>query len=179
MSLFQKIYCSLVGPFRIFPNFFIIGAAKCGTTSLYDYLTQHPCIHSSLTKEPRYFDKYYYRGLNWYKTHYPSSLKKWVATKIKKKPFVVVDATPRYLDHPHTPDRIKEIVPSAKFVVLLRNPIDRAYSHYWYCRRLCIESNQFEEALKRELEMLELGEIKEMQIPLDDIVMSRKNLPKK
>ena len=154
MSFFQKTYCSIIGPSRISPNFFIIGAAKCGTTSLYDYLTQHPCIHSSLTKEPRYFDKYYYRGLNWYKTHYPSSVKKWFSTKIKKKPFVVIDATPRYLDHPHTPNRIKETISSPKFIVLLRNPIDRAYSHWNMRSGKKKESLSFDESIKTETQRI-------------------------
>jgi len=150
----QTTYCSLVGPFRVYPNCFIIGAAKCGTTSLYHYLMQHPNIHPSLSKEPRYFDKYYYRGLSWYRTHYPSSLSKWVITKIQKKPFVVVDATPRYIDHPHTPYRIKQTVPSAKFVVLLRNPIDRAYSHWNMRSGKRKEPLSFSEAVSKESERI-------------------------
>ena len=71
-----RIYCSLTGPLHILPDFYIIGTQKGGTSSLYDYLTEHPSIESCYSKEPSYFDRYYERGLNWYKINFPFKIQK-------------------------------------------------------------------------------------------------------
>ena len=77
----------LTGPFHILPDFIIIGAAKCGTTALYDYITQHPDIKKSKFKEIHYFNREFHRGVNWYKLFFPLKIKKFFVTKIKKKKF--------------------------------------------------------------------------------------------
>ncbi len=123
-------YCNITGPFHILPNFLIIGCPKCGTTSLYEYLIQHPYIHSAQGKEIDYFDRLYDRGLNWYKIKFPSKPSKFFSEKFLKKPFISGEATPRYLEHPHAINNIKKTIPNSKFIILLRNPIERAISHY-------------------------------------------------
>lgn len=157
-----RVYYGCSGFLHTTPDFYIIGAAKCGTTALYDYLIQHPSIHSAVTKEPRYFDKYYDRGINWYKVLFPSKFSKFFSKNILKKEFVTGEATPRYLDHPHVPKRIKKITPNAKFIVLLRNPVNRIYSHYNMRINSGKETLSLQEAIKMENKRTE-GEYKRMQ----------------
>jgi len=146
----HRIYCNLTGFLHVLPDFYIIGAAKSGTSSLYDYLVQHPGIQPTFTKEPRFFDKYYDRGFNWYKVNFPFKFHKILVTKFLKKNFLTCDATPRYLDHPHAPQRIKKLTPNAKLIVLLRNPINRAYSNYNMRVNTGAEDLTFEKAIERE-----------------------------
>lgn len=128
---------------RSLPDFLIIGTQKGGTTSLYSYLVQHPKIAPVLTKEIHYFDGYFTKGLAWYKAHFP------LALRMKGK--LTGEATPYYLYHPHAAKRAAELVPNAKLVILLRNPVERAYSHYNMGNRLNIENREsFEEAVEAE-----------------------------
>ncbi len=149
-------YCSLTGSFHPLPNYLIIGAAKCGTGSLYRYLNQHPQIKPALTKEVRFFDKYYNKGINWYRVFFPFK-------DLLKRKYVTGEATPRYLDHPHAPKRVQAVIPNAKFIVLLRNPIDRAYSMYNMRLSRGRETHSFEESIKLEKERTE-GEFKKMEL---------------
>lgn len=128
---------------RSLPDFLIIGTQKGGTTSLYSYLVQHPKIAPVLTKEIHYFDGHYSEGLPWYKAHFPFSF------QMKGK--ITGEATPYYLYHPHAPKRAAELVPNAKLIILLRNPVERAYSHYNMGNKLNIENREsFEEAIEAE-----------------------------
>jgi len=145
----QNIYCFLTGFMHVLPDFYIIGAAKSGTSSLYEYLIQHPAIYSAVSKEPRFFDKYYDRGINYYRVGFPFKFQKFSA-KRSGKDFVTGEATVRYLDHPFVPKRIKELTPNAKFLVLLRNPIERAFSHYTMMASKRKEELTFEEAINQE-----------------------------
>ena len=154
LSVFQN-YCKLTSGLHVLPDFYIIGGQKCGTTSLFMYLIGHPSIHSTAVKDIRFFDKYFEKGISWYKIFFPFTLQKIFSEKIYRRNFLTCDATERYLDHPHAPHRIKEITPNAKFIVLLRNPIDRAYSHYnMINHRENVSSseyhNSFEDAIKDE-----------------------------
>lgn len=143
-------YCSLTGCFHVLPDFLIIGFVKCGTTSLYEYLLQHPSVYPPIGKEIDYFDRLYHRGLNWYKTGFPFKFQKFFQKNCFGKNFVTGEATPRYIESPHALYRIKKIIPNAKFIVLLRNPIDRAYSHYNQNFSNGYEYLSFEEAIKQE-----------------------------
>ena len=151
VSLHRK-YCTLTGFLHVLPDFYVIGAAKCGTSSLYDYLIKHPSIQPVVIKEIRYFGKYYNRGLNWYRVCFPFRFQKYYVKNILKKDFLTGEATPRYLDNPHVPGRIKQITPNAKFIALLRNPIDRAYSHHNMMFNGGDETLSFEDAIKKEEE---------------------------
>lgn len=149
-------YCNLTGPLHILPDFYIVGFAKCGTTSLFEYLMQHPDVLHSVGKEIDYFGEYYSRGVNWYKVCFPLKLQKVMAEKANGRKCITGEATPRYIDHPHAPFRIKKITPNAKFIVLLRNPIDRAFSNYTMNVNSSLESERetlsFEKALEKEKE---------------------------
>ena len=153
----HRKYCSLTGFLHVLPNYLILGAQKSGTNSLYWYLLQHPSVGPANTKEIRFFDKYYDRGLNWYRVCFPLKFK-----RIFIKNLVTGEATERYLDHPHSPKRIKKNLPNAKFIILLRNPVDRAYSHYNMRFNSRRESLTFEEAIDKESERTK-GEFEKME----------------
>jgi len=158
----HRKYCSLTGNLHVLPDFYVIGAAKSGTSSLYEYIIQHPSIQPAVTKETHFFDRYYDRGINWYRVCFPFKSHKFIVKNLNKKKFITGEATPRYIDHPQAPKRIKELTPNAKFFVLLRNPIDRAYSQYNMNSRGDAETLSFEEAIKQETERTQ-GEYKKME----------------
>ena len=130
------------------PNFFILGAAKCGTSSLQNYLGEHPDICVSEPKEPFFFEAEYERGLDYYWGRYFSS---WSGER------AVGEARHRNLYLPYVPRRIAESVPDAKFIVAVRNPIDRAYSHWWHAYSRGLETLAFEDALEADRRRIESG----------------------
>jgi hypothetical protein len=129
---------------RQLPDFIIIGTQRGGTTSLYRYLTAHPDIAPALRKEVHYFDRYYEKGMDWYLAHFP----------VRGEVPMVGEASPYYLFHPDVPERARAVVPHAKFIALLRNPVDRAYSHHQMRVRKGLESLSFEDAIGKEHERL-------------------------
>ena len=158
--LFQGYrYCT--SPFRTLPNFFIIGAQRCGTTSLYSYLQGHPRVSSGLKKEISFFDKRYQKGLLWYRSQFPSFFFCKKLAGSQKAQIRLGDATPEYLFHPHAAQRIFSNMPDAKIIVMLRNPVDRAYSHYQHSVRFKFETLPFEKAIDQEEKRLE-GEREKM-----------------
>jgi hypothetical protein len=138
----------------VLPDFLIIGAQKCGTTSLYEYLIQHPDIYAATAKEVGYFDRYYQKGLPWYRSQFPSAFRKWYVRLILGRAFLTGEASTGYILNPHALKRISKIVPKAKLILMLRNPVDRAYSHYQHALRMKRESLSFEEAVKKEPERI-------------------------
>jgi len=157
-----RIYCNFAGPLHVLPDFLIIGAARSGTTSLYQYLVQHPNIEPCVVKQLHFFDQYFQRGTNWYRMNFPSSWNKFCATKIKKNKFITGEATPYYLQNPNTPKKVFELIPDVKLIALLRNPVDRAYSHFKRRKKNLSEKLSFEEATEQE-EMRIKGEMKKME----------------
>jgi hypothetical protein len=129
---------------RCLPDFIIIGAQRCGTTSLYNYLADHPRVAPSFMKETHFFDLHYAKGLGWYRAQFP------YRRDVVRRRLVVGEATPYYLFYPHASHRTQAVVPQAKLIVLLRNPIDRAYSHYHHEVSMGVETASFEEAIERE-----------------------------
>ena len=130
--------------YRLLPDFLIIGYQKCGTTSLYNYLAQHTNIAPAGRKETHYFSISYWRGINWYKSYFPT-----IFTKKKKGgktngKFITGEASPQYIYHTYSLDRIQKTLPNVKLILLLRNPIDRAYSAYQHVYKSCKEQHQFE-----------------------------------
>jgi Sulfotransferase domain len=151
----RATYRELTGPLRGLPSALIIGAQKGGTTSLFNYLVQHPEVRSPLGKEIHYFDLNYARGLTWYRGRFPYSHRLRGTT-------LTIDASPYYLVHPMVPARVRELLPDAKLIALLRNPIDRALSHYQHERRAGREPLSFAEAIAREPERL-AGELERLR----------------
>ena len=136
------------------PDFLIIGAQKCGTTSLYNYLTRHPHILPASQKEVHFFDFNYSKGLDWYRSQFPKMP--------SKQGFLTGEASPYYLFHPLTPERVRLHFPEVKLIVLLRNPVARAWSQYHHEVRLGFENLSFEEALAAENKRI-AGEIERMR----------------
>lgn len=153
----QKAVRAVSSPLRLLPDFMIIGTQKGGTTSLYNYLIDHPNIGPIFKKEPHFFDFNFYKGVSWYRAHFPSLLEKYYSERVHGQKYITGEASPYYLYHPLVPQRIKETMPTAytKFIVLLRNPIDRAYSHYQHEKRQPgVEPLSFTEAIEQEEERL-------------------------
>lgn len=135
-------------------DFLIIGAQKCGTTSLYRYLTQHPQIVSATRKEVHFFDLNYSLGLDWYSTQ---------LGKFNRPTCLYGEASPYYIFHPHVPQRVYQHFSRVKLIVLLRNPVDRAISHYYHeFNRLKAETLPLEEAIAREPDRLK-GELEKLE----------------
>lgn len=132
---------------RLLPDFIIIGFPKAGTTSLYHYLIQHPNVGASTEKELDFFNFSYWRGMSWYRTRFPTIFEKKKIEKITGTKFVVGEASPLYVYHPLVPQRIKQNLPNVKLIVILRNPIDRAYSHHQQNLRRGWDTMKFEEAI--------------------------------
>jgi len=128
-GLIKQNYRYITSPLRILPNFFVIGVVRSGTTSLFHYLNQHPNISGALYDELGYFDDNYHLGVNWYKSLFPTIFTKKRIQKEHGK-FLSFDDTPFYVYNPQVVRRIHENFPNAKMILLLRNPIDRAYSNY-------------------------------------------------
>jgi len=145
-----RTYCNFAGPFHVLPDFIIFGVSRSGTTSLYQYLSQHPNIEPSVVKELRFFDMYFDRGINWYRMNFPSKWQKFVFTKLKHKKFITGEASGAYLQNPHTPKRIHNLNPNMKLILLLRNPVDRAFSHYKRKIKNGSEKLSFEEVIEKE-----------------------------
>jgi hypothetical protein len=133
------------------PDFLIIGGQRCGTTYLYDRVCEHPEICGALVKEIHFFNRetYYVKGPDWYRGNFPSldSLQSNNGQGGRK----ITGEAAGYLFHPLGPSRIADLIPDVKIIGLLRNPVDRAYSHYHHMRRLGYEeAATFEEALELE-----------------------------
>ena len=158
----HNVYCSLTGSFHSLPDFYIIGAAKCGTTSLYQYLIRHPSVNPGIGKELHYFEELYYRGENWYRACFPFEFQKFFSKLMNNEIMMSGDSTPRYIDHPLVPNRINKLTPNAKFIVMLRNPIDRAFSHYNMNIKHKYETLSFEDAIKNEPDRIN-GELDMME----------------
>ncbi len=143
-------YGTATARLRPLPDFLILGAQKAGTTALYEYLRRHPGITGPRWKEVSYFDRHYARGRAWYRGNFPV-----------RDGGLVGEASPSYLFHPLAPERAAALVPGARLIAILRDPVERAYSHYQHELSFGREPLSFEEALERE-EARMAGELERM-----------------
>ncbi|WP_291323737.1 sulfotransferase domain-containing protein [Desulfonatronospira sp.] len=141
--------------FRLLPDFIIIGAQKSGTTSLFHYLTLHPQVKPSFTKEVHFFDggkkpeiDTFAKGPSWYRAHFPLYTQ-------KGRGFITGEASPLYIFNPLAPQRIFNLVPEVKLIALLRNPVERAISHYFHEKRKGREQLPALEAFQSEKSRIE------------------------
>ncbi len=130
------------------PDFVIIGAQKSGTTFLYDLLTRHPYVEPAFDKESRYFQDNFHKGIEWYRSQFLPP--RWKDGQRS----ITGEATPYYLFHPRVPERMSKVVPQVRLIALLRNPVDRAYSHHNIRVRTLREDRSFEEVIEAEKEWL-------------------------
>ena len=133
---------------RALPDFLIIGAQRAGTTSLYSYLAQHRMVVSATRKEIHYFDVSFHKGLSWYRAHFPLSSSLQQRSSLTRS--ITGEATPNYLFSPSAAERVAAVVPEVKLIVLLRNPVERAHSHWRHTVRAGYEDLGFEEAILHE-----------------------------
>jgi hypothetical protein len=133
-----------MGQPRSLPDAVILGAMKCGTSSLHNYLVQQPRVIEPLRKEVHYFDVNHGRGEAWYRANFGR----------QGETGLSIDSSPYYLFHPAVPGRMRALLPDAKLIVLLRDPVRRAYSHYWHERHKGREKLEFEAAIAAEAERL-------------------------
>jgi hypothetical protein len=125
------------------PTFLLVGAMKSGTTTLIRTLGAHPDVYAP-DQEVRFFDRHYDRGLDWYRGEFAAA----------GDARAVGESTPAYLYQPHAVPRMAATLPDATLVAILREPVARAYSHYWHNRTRGHEELSFEEALDAEPERL-------------------------
>ena len=137
---------------RMLPSFLIVGGARCGTTSMFSVLEQHPAIFSPLIprKEVHYFDLAYTHNLAWYRCHFPLTAYARLATRGLNVTPVAGEASPYYMFHPLAPERIQRDLPGVKLLVLLRDPVERAYSAHAHQTGYGYETESFEKAMELE-----------------------------
>jgi lipopolysaccharide transport system ATP-binding protein len=146
---------------RILPAYLIIGAQRAGTTSLYDFLCRHPDVAGPTAaktdihwaKELHFFDDKYWLGVDWYRSFFPLAVTRAVIRR-RGGDLLAGEASPSYLFHPAVPERVATTVPDVRLIALLRDPIERAYSHYQLMVRTGREELSFEDALAAEDERL-------------------------
>lgn len=136
---------------RPLPGAVVIGAQKAGTTSLYACLKQHPQLLASYTKEVHFFDGGLDRDVDnhalgpaWYRAHFP----------LAHDGQVAFEASPLYIFNPLVPRRMAGLIPEARLILMLRNPTERAISHYFHARRIGREPLGIMDALLNEEERL-------------------------
>ena len=148
--LCKRHFYGITSSLRVLPDFLVIGIGRGGTTSCFHYLSQHPSIIGSAYEEIGFFDENFHLGLNWYRSMFPTKfLKKKIAKKFGKS--LTYDVTPSYIWKPWVARRIKELFPGIKLIAILRNPVDKAYSHYHLTIRSNNEKLTFEEAVMRDM----------------------------
>jgi hypothetical protein len=145
-----RAYGRATAGLRPLPDFLILGAQKAGTTALYAYLRWHPEITGPSFKEVSFFDRHYAHGERWYRAHMPA-----------RRRSLVGEASPSYLFHPLAPERVASMLPDARLIALLRNPVDRAFSHYQHEVALGREPLPFGDAVDGEEERMR-GEVERM-----------------
>ncbi|MFZ4522033.1 MAG: sulfotransferase domain-containing protein [Bacteroidales bacterium] len=128
------------------PDFIIIGAQKCGTSTIFKHIGKHPDIQLPKKKELHFFDENYSRGIDWY-LHFFNK-------KNTPVPVCTGEASPYYFFHPLVPSRICNTYPGIKLILLLRNPVNRAYSQYQHMKRKGRISLSFEHCMRLEEDVL-------------------------
>jgi hypothetical protein len=148
-TLFKKGRSWLEDQTRLKPRFIIIGAQRCGTTSLYNYLGEHPLIAPAEAKEVHFFDIEFEKGWHWYRQRFPSRLDPAFAERERGR-LITGEASPYYIFHPLVPRRLAAALPDVKLLAILRNPVDRAISQYHHEIRQGTETLSFEDAIAAE-----------------------------
>ncbi len=149
---------------RALPAWVIIGAPRAGTSSLYEWLSSHPQVIPAFRKETHFLDDNHQRGPNYYRANFP--LQSELSRDIDGS-MTTGEATPNYLVHPLVPRRFAQLIPNAKVIVMLRDPVDRAHSA-WRLKRMWggEEESSFAKAIEleatrvqRDLDRLAAGEV--------------------
>ena len=129
------------------PDFMIIGAMKGGTSSLYDTMVQHPKIVPPISKELYFLSEYYNENAEWWYSQFPPIT--------EGAGYITGEGTPFYLYYPGAAKRLHKLLPGVKIIVLLRNPVDRAYSSHYHWMKQGLETSSFKDTVYKEMEELE------------------------
>ena len=156
---------------NLLPNFLVIGAAKAGTTALHAYLSEHHEIFMTRPKEPRFFlvwnnpeQMLIHERENRPEFNRYNTIEKYSELFVNGKDCAVRgESSPQYLANAHCAAKIKKLVPHAKIIVVLRNPVDRAFSHYLTYKNWRAEKKNFEEAINEEMKTGRFDYIQEMR----------------
>lgn len=145
----------LTARWRMSPTLIIAGAQRCGTTSMYKTLSQHPAIFPAvLHKGAHYFDTGYQHRRDWYLAHFPLRATAARVQKIIGVQPITGESSPYYLYHPLAAGRIAADLPDARVLVLVRDPVERAYSAHTHETARLYETEPFERALDLEPERI-------------------------
>lgn len=140
-------FATVTSPARLEPTFLIVGAQRCGTTSMFKTLVQHPDVAPPfLRKGIHYFDKQYDRPWSWYRGHFPLRLSS------KRRNAQTGESSPYYMFHPNAGHRIARDLPEARLIMLVRDPVERAYSAHAHERARGFETLEFADAIEAEHE---------------------------
>tara|TARA_Y100000590_G_scaffold467418_1_gene646276 strand:+ start:12812 stop:13723 length:912 start_codon:yes stop_codon:yes gene_type:complete len=152
----KKLYRKITSGLRTYPDFIIIGAGRAGTTALYSYLIQHPKIipayinNSEDVADLHFFEYMISDNIQWYKSHFPISFSK------SKTHSITGEFTSTYMYHPDVPKRIFNLLPKIKLIVILRNPIDKAYATYQQQFRFGEITSTFQETINAEFRRMDI-----------------------
>jgi hypothetical protein len=158
-TAFQASFVPVVGRptarWRVLPNVLIAGGQRCGTTSMYRALLQHPAVLRAVgRKGVHYFDTSYQRGPQWYRAHFPLQRTVAGARRDAGTSPIVLESSPYYGFHPLAAGRINTDLPGVRLIVLIRDPVERAYSAHAHELARGFETEPFERALSLEAERL-------------------------
>lgn len=147
---FSDATVTMTSPLRMTPDFLIVGAQRCGTTSMFKTLIQHPLVvRPFLRKGVHYFDLRHDNGINWYRGHFPVAATSRARRLGRGRP-LTGESSPYYMFHPRAPARYAGDLPDARVLVLLRDPVERAYSGHSHELARGFETEPFEQALELE-----------------------------
>jgi Sulfotransferase domain len=138
-----------LGNHQVLPTFLVIGAQRCGTSTFFELLSQHPRLIPPKRGEIHYFDLHYRYGIKWYRACFRNN------HLLRTKRQLTFDCSPYYIFHPAVPARVAADLPHAKIIALLRDPARRAFSHYMHERTRGRETYSFEQALEAEEKRLQ------------------------
>lgn len=144
---------------RMLPGFLIVGAQRCGTTSMYRALSQHPGVLKAVFhKGVHYFDTQYGHSMSWYRAHFPLMARARLIDRATGMEALTFESSPYYMFHPLAGERIARDLPGVKLLVLVRDPVERAYSAHAHEQARGFETESFDRALELESERLQ-GEV--------------------
>jgi hypothetical protein len=134
------------------PDFILIGAKRCGQSTLYKLLIQHPHVEPASSQELHFFDMHFDLGVEWYRRCFPTPRFK------EGRETITGEGTPGYLQNEYVPERVKKVVPQARLIALLRNPVHRIYADYRKKEGKGRESRTFKEIIDQMIESTRCGE---------------------
>lgn len=157
-----RAQAEITAPLRLRPSYLIVGAQRCGTTSLHRAVAKHPDVAPPmLRKGLHYFDTQYPKGFAWYRGHFPLAAPARLRRAARGTRPISGESSPYYMFHPLAPERIVADLPDVRLIVMVRDPVERAWSAYTHERARGFESEDFEVALRLENSRLK-GEVERL-----------------